>query len=104
MLDTACLMKAFKEAVKLIDQYPSISVAEPKIKNIRVMLQNEKSVNDATFLKILNSTVRPKSLVICLDDKLKFEERAIRTLMLRMGISRKKALEYKNAAINLYGK
>lgn len=101
MLDTACLMKAFKEAVKLIDQYPSISIAEPNIKDIRAMLLNEKSVNDVGFLKLLNSTERPKSLVICLNDKLRLEEKAIRKIMSLMGISRKTALEYKVSAENL---
>jgi hypothetical protein len=102
LLDTACLMKAYKEAVKIIDKYPRISIAEPGIKNIKAILQNEASVNDAEFLKILNSDVRPKSLVICLDDKLRLEERAIKSLMLQMGITRKKALEYKKVTEYLH--
>jgi len=104
LLDTACFMKAYKEAIKLIDKYPSISQAEPDIKNIKTMLQNETSVNDELFLKILNSSVRPKSLVICLDDELRLEERAIKSHMLTMGITRKKALEYKAVAENLHEK
>jgi uncharacterized protein YneF (UPF0154 family) len=99
ILDTACLMKAFKEALKLIDKYPGIE--EP---NIKRMLQSEDSQNDAAFIKILNSAVRPKSLIICLDDKLRLEEKVLKTLMNQMGISRKAALDYKKTADNLHGK
>lgn len=102
ILDTACLMKAYKEAINIIDKYPSISIAEPNIEDIKTILQNETSVNDASFLKILNSTVRPKSLAFCLNDKLMVEEKAIRTLMQTMGISRNSALGYKKAAVKLH--
>jgi hypothetical protein len=96
ILDTACLMNANEEAVKIFDKYPDI--ADPKIKD---MLKQAPSKNIDLFQKLLNSAKRPKSLVFCLDDKLKAEEKAIRTVMLHMGVSRSTALKYKREADNL---
>ncbi|GIC77164.1 hypothetical protein [Moritella sp. F3] len=98
ILDTACMMGAHKEAIKLFDKSPNI--ADESVKN---MLQNMPSDSDADaiFQKMLKSTKRPKSLVLCLNEQLWHEEKPLKTLMRMMDISRSEALKYKAAADNL---
>jgi hypothetical protein len=96
ILDAACFMGANKEAIKIFDEYPNI--ADPEIKNI---IKDKPSINDNIFRSMLLSKARPKSLSTCLDAKLSSDEKAIRTLMQYMGISRKTALEYKKTSDDL---
>lgn len=96
LMDTACLMTAFKSAIKLMDENPDIAD-----KKVKTMLQNMDSKGDAMYLTMLNSPKRPSTLALCLDEKLRNEEGAIKTLMLQMGISRSTALKYKATADNL---
>ena len=89
LLDTACFMGAFNEAIKLFDNHPG--VFEPHIKR---MLSNKLSRNDELFKKLIESKKRPKSLAYCLDEKRGLEEKAIRTIMCQMKVSRSTALKY----------
>ncbi len=101
LLDTACFMGAHKEAIKIFDKYPNI--ADPAIKKIlNDMTPNDMpSKADTIFKKIIQGKQRPRSLVFCLDDKRRIEEKVIKTLMRQMGISRKVALKYKEFADKL---
>lgn len=95
ILDTACMIGAHKEAIKLLDRHPNI--ADESVKNMLQSMPSD-SDNDASFQKMLKSTKRPKSLVFCLNEQLWHEEKPLKTLMRLMGISRSEALKYKAAA------
>jgi len=93
LLDAACLIHANKEALKLITAYP-----EFHDNILEHFLRKTPSHQDVLFKKYLESKKRPKSLAFCLDEELANDEKAIRTLMLTMGISRRDALGYKAMA------
>lgn len=93
LIDAACSMSAFKSALKLIREYPEAE--QPNIVNI---ITSMKSENDDLFQKMFSLDKRPTSLAICLDERRRQEERAIRGVMRQMGISRKEALKYKKEA------
>jgi len=96
ILDTACMMTAYKSAIKIMTENPDIAD-----QNAIAMMENMNSEGDAMFHVLMQSTERPSTLALCLDEKLRNEEGAIKTLMLQMGISRKTALQYKATADNL---
>jgi len=93
LLDMACLIGAHKEALKLIEKHPEI--AEPDVQSA---LQNSSSKNDDVFQDLLLSKKRPESLSIRLNEGLMASEKAIRTIMRQMGVSRAVALKYKKTA------
>jgi hypothetical protein len=95
MLDIACFMKAFKEALQIIEKHPGL--AKPEIKEL---LENSPSLNDSLFRSLVKSPKRPKSLKFCLDDKLMLEEKALIAIMRSMDISRSAALRYTNPTVN----
>lgn len=84
---------AFKEALKLIEQYPDIADD-----GIIEVLTSQPSNNDDLFIHISSKKSKPKSLKLCLGDELRSGERTIRTLMLHVGISRCEALKYKKTS------
>jgi hypothetical protein len=92
----ACYMGAFKTALKILDKYPEI----PSESRVIATMKSTPSENDDAFKKMLKSKKRPKSLRICLNKELRHEEKAIKTIMLHLGVSRTTALKYRRLAKN----
>jgi len=99
IVDLACVLGAFESVSLLYDLYP-----EAEQDDIAEFVKNTPSKNDELFEKLFNSSQRPNSLGICLDNNKKAEERAIRIVMSQMGISRKEALKYKKTAEEMSAK
>ena len=93
LLDTACLMKSFKGASKVLDKYPNIDTKE-----FRAKIEQLPSESPPDFMKLFISKRRPRSLRICLDKDKRHYERVIRSTMKAARISRSVAIEYKKMA------
>lgn len=89
LLDAACFMGSFKNAVKMIEEHPEI--ASPKL---LAMFKLKPSKNDKECTSLLKSAKRPKSLKFCLDEVLCAQESRIRFTMRQMHVSRKTAIKY----------
>lgn len=95
LLDSACFMGAYKNALILLEATPEL------YSNGLYQMISLKAVNqevEQNFETLLHSKERPKSLIFCLDEDKRDEEGAIRSLMKQMGDSRATVLKYLAAA------
>lgn len=102
LLDTACLAQAFDCALTMIDETPEIE--DPGVSDMLKEIRQPDSKNDKAFKTLIEKKTVPTSLKYCLDEQLAIEERAVRTVMQQMGISRNEAMKYKKLAEEMIDK
>jgi tetratricopeptide (TPR) repeat protein len=91
LLDTACFMEAYEQALKILDDNPDLN--NPRLYKL-IASKPVNASSDQMFEKLLRTKKRPKSFVYCVDKKLGAEESIIRTLMHEMGDSRATVIKY----------